>query len=41
MRIESFNNELDILMQSKDREESLRLINQINDISEELSKVGA
>ena len=41
MRVNSFNSELGVLIHSENQEESLSLINKINDILEELSKVGA
>ena len=41
MRINSFNNELSALMHSTNSQESLKLIDKIHDILEELSKVGA
>lgn len=41
MRINSFNSELSALMHSTNSEESLKLIDKIHDILEELSKVGA
>jgi len=41
MRINSFNDELNTLMNATDAEESLTLIEKIHDILEKLSKVGA
>ena len=41
MRITSLNSEINALMNTTDRQESLNLIDKIHDILEELSKVGA